>query len=62
MDLKYYKYVLERRMTGNNDLKLLRLQIRNQDLEWTILKAIELIKKGNSEKALKLLKKIIYEK
>ena len=49
-------------MTDNNGFKLLRLQIRNQDLEWSILKAIELIKKGNSEKALKLLKKIIYEK
>ena len=50
-------------MTTNNlELKLVKLQQRNYDLQSTILTAIELIKKSNSEKALKLLKKVLYEK
>lgn len=50
-------------MTSNNlEVKLIKLQQRNYDLKWTILTSIELLKKGNSEKALKLLKKVIYEK
>ncbi len=50
-------------MTSNNlELKLIKLQQRNFDLQDKILTAIELLKKGNNEKALKLLKKVIYEK
>lgn len=50
-------------MTSNNlEVKLIKLQQRNYDLKWTILTCIELLKKGNNEKALKLLKKVIYEK
>ena len=63
MDLNYYRYVLVMIMTSNNlEVKLIKLQQRNYDLKWTILTSIELLKKGNSEKALKLLKKVIYEK
>lgn len=63
MDQKSFKYVLVMIMTSNNlEVKLIKLQQRNYDLKWTILTSIELLKKGNSEKALKLLKKVIYEK
>lgn len=63
MDQKSFKYVLVMIMTSNNlEVKLIKLQRRNYDLKWTILTSIELLKKGNSEKALKLLKKVIYEK
>ena len=40
----------------------IKLQQRIFDLENTVLSVIELIKKGNSEKGLKLLKKVMYEK
>lgn len=40
----------------------IKLQQRVFDLENTVLSVIELIKKGNSEKGLKLLKKVMYEK
>ena len=40
----------------------IKLQQRVFDLENTILSVIELMKKGNSEKGLKLLKKVMYEK
>lgn len=40
----------------------IELQQRVFDLENTVLSVIELIKKGNSEKGLKLLKKVMYEK
>lgn len=63
MDQRYFKYVLVMIMTSNNlEVKLIKLQQRNYDLKWTILTSIELLKKGNNEKALKLLKKVIYEK
>lgn len=63
MDQKSFKYVLVMIMTSNNlEVKLIKLQQRNYDLKWTILTSIELLKKGNNEKALKLLKKVIYEK
>lgn len=63
MDQEFFKYVLVMIMTSNNlEVKLIKLQQRNYDLKWTILTSIELLKKGNSEKALKLLKKVIYEK
>ena len=48
-------------MISNNDKQLIILQQRNFELQDTILTAIELLKKGNSEKALKLLKKVLYE-
>lgn len=40
----------------------IKLQQRVFDLEDIVLSVIELIKKGNSEKGLKLLKKVMYEK
>lgn len=46
----------------NLEAKNIRLQQRVYDLEWTTLTVIELIKKENYEKALKLLKKVMYEK
>ena len=47
---------------NNLEQKNIILQQRIFNMNWTILTCIELIKKGNSEKALKLLKKIVYEK
>lgn len=49
-------------MTQDNDKRLIILQQRNYDLQDKILTAIELLKKGNNEKALKILKKVLYEK
>lgn len=51
-------------MMSNNllEVKLIKLQQRNYDLKWTILTVIELLEKGNTKKALKLLKKVLYEK
>ena len=56
-------------IVGNNDDKVNKLEVTNIklqqrifDLENTVLGVIELIKKGNSEKGLKLLKKVMYEK
>ena len=43
------------------ELELIKLQERNYDLKNTIFNAIELLKKGNSEKAIKILKKVLYE-
>lgn len=40
----------------------IELQKRIFDLNWTISTCIDLLKEGNSEKALKLLKKVFYEK
>lgn len=48
-------------MISNNDKQLIILQQRNYDLQETILKAIEILKKGNTDKALKILKKVLYE-
>ena len=45
----------------NLEAKNIRLQQRVHDLEYTTLTVIELLKKGNNEKALKLLKKVMYE-
>lgn len=45
----------------NNDIKLIKLQERNHILIKTILVAIELIKKEKYEKALKMLKGVIYD-
>ena len=62
MDHGFYKYVVERIMTSNNlEVRLIKLQQINHDLKWSILTAIELLKKGNTEKALKVLKKVMYE-
>lgn len=49
-------------MTQDNDKRLILLQQRNYDLQETIFKAIEILKEGNIEKALKILKKVLYEK
>ena len=49
-------------MTQDNDKRLIILQQRNFDLQDKILTAIELLKKGNNDKALKVLKKVIYDK
>ena len=46
----------------NLEKKNIILQQRIYDMKWTILTSIELLEKGNSEKALKLLKKVVYEK
>lgn len=46
---------------NNLELKLINLQQRNADLKNAIYNAIELLKKGNNEKALKILKKVLYE-
>lgn len=40
----------------------IELQQRIFDLNWTISTCIDLLKEGNSEKVLKLLKKVLYEK
>lgn len=57
MVAKFYKYVMVKVMISNNEKQLIILQQRNYDLQDTILTAIELLKKGNIEKALKILKK-----
>lgn len=62
MDQRYFKYVVVLIMTQDNDKRLILLQQRNYDLQETILKAIEILKEGNIEKALKILKKVLYEK
>lgn len=49
-------------MTQDNDKRLIILQQRNFDLQDKILTAIELLKKGNTDKAIKVLKKVLYEK
>ena len=49
-------------MSNNLEQRNIKLQQRVYDLQWTILSAIELINKGNIEKAMKLLKKVMYEK
>ncbi len=49
-------------MTQDNDKKLIILQQRNYELQDKILTAIELLNKGNIDKALKILKKVLYEK
>ena len=62
MDQRYSKYVLVIIMITNKlELELVKLQERNYDLKHTIFNAIELLKKGNSEKAIKILKKVLYE-
>ena len=60
----FFKYVQDMIMMSNNllEVKLIKLQQRNYDLKWTILTVIELLEKGNTKKALKLLKKVLYEK
>ena len=37
------------------------LQQKIFDMRWTLLKCIDLIEAGNNKKALKLLKKVLYE-
>lgn len=44
-------------MTQDSDKRLILLQQRNYDLQETILKVIEILKEGNIEKALKILKR-----
>lgn len=57
------KYVAVKLTIMNKlEVKLINLQQRNYELQDKILTAIELLKKGNIEKALKLLKKVLYEK
>lgn len=48
-------------MMQDNDKRLILLQQRNYELKETILKTIEILKEGNIEKALKILKKVLYE-
>ena len=48
-------------ITNKLELELVKLQERNYDLKHTIFNAIELLKKGNSDKAIKILKKVLYE-
>ena len=47
---------------NNLEQKNIILQQRIYEMKWAILTSIELMKKGNNEKALKLLKKVVYEK
>ena len=47
---------------GKLEQRNIELQQRIFDLNWTISTCIDLLKEGNSEKALKLLKKVLYEK
>lgn len=49
-------------MTQDSEKKLIILQQRNYELQDKIYTAIELLNKGNIEKALKVLKKVLYEK
>lgn len=49
-------------MTQDSDKRLILLQQRNWELQNKIFTAIELLKKGNVDKALKVLKKVLYEK
>lgn len=62
MDHVFYKYVQVLIMTQDNDKRLILLQQRNYELQETIFKAIEILKEDNIEKALKILKKVLYEK
>ena len=62
---QWFKYAVELIMMPNREnleQRNIKLQQRVYDLKWTILSAIELINKGNVEKAMKLLKKAVYEK
>ena len=61
MVLNYFKCVMVKIMISNNDKQLIILQQRNYELQETILKAIEILKEGNIEKAIKILKKVLYE-
>lgn len=47
---------------GNLEKRNIILQQRIYDLKWTILTVIELLEKGNTNKAIKFLKKSVYEK
>lgn len=47
---------------NNLEQKNILLQQRIYEMKWTILTSIEILEKGNIEKALKLLKKVVYEK
>ena len=59
---RLFNFVVVKIMTQDNDKRLILLQQRNYDLQDKILTAIELLKKGNVDKALKILKKVLYEK
>lgn len=63
---KQINFITARRIKDNNrrtlELKNIELQKRIYDMKWTIDTCINLLKEGNSEKALKLLKKVVYEK
>lgn len=49
-------------MGSSLEKKNIILQQRVHDLQWTVLTAIELLEKENDKKALKVLKKVLYEK
>lgn len=57
---KSLDFVCEEKQRIEN--KLILLQQRNFELQDKIYTAIEILNKGNTEKALKVLKKVLYEK
>lgn len=64
MDQLSFKYVVVKIMTQSNESleqRNIKLQQRIFDMNWSILKAIELLEKENNKKALKILKKVLYE-
>ena len=77
MDQRYFKYVVVLIMTYDElrksldfvceekqriENKLIILQQRNFDLQDKIYTAIAILNKGDIEKAIKILKKVLYEK
>ena len=62
---KRINFIIGEREHGKNNYlekRNIQLQQRIYDMKWTIDTCINLLKEGNSEKALKLLKKVVYEK
>lgn len=63
---KQINFIIAKRIKDDNrktlELKNIELQQRIYDMKWTIDTCISLLKEGNSEKALKLLKRVVYEK
>ena len=56
------KGIIHVQVGSNLEYKNIKLQQQVYDMRWCMLTCIELLEKGNSEKALKLLKKGVYEK
>lgn len=64
MVLNYCKYVQDMIMTPSKESleqKNILLQQQIFDMRWKLLKIVDLLEKGNNDKAIKMLKKVLYE-